>query len=168
MKTLKQKIADIKSEIGKMSKDKANPFFKSKYFDLNQILDNLKPLEEMAKISITQPMTNVDGKPALALVIEDLESESIIREVFPMPDLQDPQKIGACVTYFRRFQLSSFFELQAEDDDGNSASGNMPKTGVKSSNKGSFAPKTGYQTVAERKLYEAKNVADFKSDKTPF
>jgi hypothetical protein len=155
-KKLKSKIADIKSNIGRMSKDKANPFFKSKYFDLNQILDNLKPLEEAAKISITQPMTNVDGKPALALVIEDLETDETIREVFPMPDIQDPQKVGACVTYYRRFQLSSFFELQAEDDDGNTASGKVSTSGAKSSNNGSFAPnsvvKGAYTTAQSKKV----------------
>ena len=121
-KTLKQKIADIQKEIGKMKKDKTNPFFKSKYFDLTQIQDNLNPLAEKHKVLITQPPSNCDGRPALALVIADLESDEEIREVAIVPDLPDPQKMGASFTYFRRYALSGYFRLDTEDDDGNFAS----------------------------------------------
>ncbi len=124
---LREKIAIIKSEIGKMSKEKDNPFFKSKYFDINQILENLKPLEEKHKISITQPLTHIETVPAIALVIDDLESEEQIREVTPLPVNNDPQKMGSSITYFRRFALVSYFELQAEDDDGNKGASKAPE-----------------------------------------
>lgn len=125
-KELKQKIAEIKNEIGKMEKKKENPYFKSKYFDINQLLENLKPFEEKHKISITQPLTHAGDQPAIALVIDDLESDEQIREVMIMPNLQDPQKMGSAVTYYRRYALVSYFELQAEDNDANHASGKAP------------------------------------------
>ena len=40
-----------------------------------------------------------------------------------LPDIQDPQKLGSCITYYRRYTLASLLGLQAEDDDGNAASG---------------------------------------------
>lgn len=145
---LKEKIALIQSEVGKMSKDKANPFFHSKYADLNQILDNLNPLFEKHKIGVNQPLTNVDGRPALALVIEDLESEEIRREIVTLPDLQDPQKMGSSTTYYRRYSLVSYFRLQTEeDDDGNKASGNN-------------VVKVPYKPVAVKKAEFEKNKAD--------
>lgn len=119
---LKQKIADIQKEIGKLEKDKDNPFFKSKYVDLNQILDTLKPLEEKHKICITQPLSNIAGRPAIDLCIEDLESDEFVEEKITLPDLQDPQKMGSCITYYRRYQLLSYFKMQTEDDDANLAS----------------------------------------------
>ena len=39
-----------------------------------------------------------------------------------LPNLQDPQKLGSAITYFRRYTLQSLLGLQAEDDDGNKAS----------------------------------------------
>jgi hypothetical protein len=38
-----------------------------------------------------------------------------------LPELNDPQKIGSCITYYRRYTLASLL-LQAEDDDANLAS----------------------------------------------
>ena len=40
-----------------------------------------------------------------------------------LPVIADPQKLGSCITYYRRYTLSSLLGLQAEDDDANSASG---------------------------------------------
>ena len=41
-----QKIALIQSEIGAISKDTTNPFYKSKYFDINSLIGQLHPLLE--------------------------------------------------------------------------------------------------------------------------
>ena len=54
---LKEKIAFIQSAIDGLSKKEENPFFKSKYVDLNQIIDALRPLEQEQKISIIMPLS---------------------------------------------------------------------------------------------------------------
>ena len=41
----------------------------------------------------------------------------------PLGDITDPQKLGGAITYYRRYTLQSLLGLQAEDDDGNTASG---------------------------------------------
>ncbi len=117
-----EKVDKIQQEIGTLKKNKSNPFFKSKYLDLTAINENLRPLLEKHKVAMTQPCTNVDGRPALALVLTDLESEEQIREVAILPDLTDAQKMGGAITYFRRYSLVSYFTIDAEDDDGNFAS----------------------------------------------
>lgn len=119
-----EKIGKIQDEIGVLKKNKSNPFFKSKYLDLNEINDNLDPLVKKHELVVTQPMTNVDGRPALALVISDLKSDEEVREIVTLPDLQDAQKMGGAVTYFRRYALVSMFRIEATDDDGNTAVGN--------------------------------------------
>jgi len=128
---LKQKIANIKNEIGVMSKDKSNPFFKSKYFDINQILEHLKPLEEKHKISFTQPLTNVNGVGAIMLRVIDLESSDTEEYITTLPVNIDPQKMGATITYYRRYCFVSYLGIQAEDDDANSSSGTNTQTRAK-------------------------------------
>lgn len=122
-KTLKEKIAFIQSAIDGLSKEANNPFFKSNYVNLNQIIDALRPLENEQKISITMPLTNVDGRPAISLIVEDLEGVKVFTtNTITLPDLTDPQKMGSAITYYRRYMLMSFFNLKAEDDDANLAS----------------------------------------------
>ena len=67
-------------------------------------------------------------------IIQDTESEGRIVSSIPLPEIQDPQKIGGAITYYRRYALVSLLGLQAEDDDGNTASGRANKK-VKSNQK---------------------------------
>ncbi len=118
---LKEKIAFIQNAIDGLSKDATNPFFHSNYVELNQVIDALRPLEIEQKISITMPLTSVAGRPAVSLVIKDLETDEEISNAITLPDLQDPQKMGSSISYFRRYSLMSYFNLKAEDSDGEGA-----------------------------------------------
>ena len=40
-----------------------------------------------------------------------------------LPEINDPQKLGSAITYYRRYTLASLLGLQAVDDDANIASG---------------------------------------------
>ena len=114
------KILKIQSEIGVLSKTETNPFFKSKYLDINGILTNLQPLLAKHNLLVTQPLCEVGGKPCLMTEVFDIvNNQSLIKGFMPLPDLQDPQKMGSAITYYRRYSLQSLFLLQAEDDDGN-------------------------------------------------
>lgn len=115
------KILKIQTEIGVLSKTETNPFYKSKYMDINGLLAHLVPLLAKHKLTVIQPLTNIDGRPAIFTIVLD-EDKEILRESMPLPDLQDPQKVGSAITYYRRYALQSLFLLQAEDDDGNHAS----------------------------------------------
>lgn len=118
------KILKIQSEIGVLSKDKENPFFKSSYLDINSLLAQLQPILEKHKVVVMQPLHNIEGKPALkTLVCNTEDHKEILQATIPLPDLQDPQKMGSAITYYRRYALQSLFLLQAQDDDANHASG---------------------------------------------
>ena len=54
-----KKIFDLQSEIGAISKEADNPFFKSKYFDINSLIKQLHPLLIKNKLVLLQPL--VDG-----------------------------------------------------------------------------------------------------------
>jgi hypothetical protein len=59
-------------------------------------------------------------------VVYDKENLVIQSEV-TLPDLQDPQKMGSAITYYRRYSLQSLFLLQAQDDDGEIAKPKVSK-----------------------------------------
>ncbi len=116
------KLFKLQQEIGKISKSQENPFYKSRYFDINKLLEQLQPLLEKHKLLILQPLGHIEGKPAIQTRIVDAETgDIVIATETPLPDIQDPQKMGSAITYYRRYSLQSLLGLQAEDDDGNSA-----------------------------------------------
>ena len=121
MKEFKQKIFKLQNEVGKISKDKTNPFFKSQYTDINSLLEQLHPYLEKYELMLTQPIK--DG--TVYTVINDINSDEEISSGISLPELSDPQKIGSCITYYRRYTLTSLLALQADDDDGNKASNSV-------------------------------------------
>jgi hypothetical protein len=116
-KTIYWKLSKVKSEIGALSKNAKNPFFKSDYLDLNGILSAVEPLLEKWGLVLVQPI--VGG--SVESIIIDLEGEEEIKSTMPLPSITDPQKLGSAITYFRRYTLQSLLALQAVDDDGNTA-----------------------------------------------
>ena len=117
-KTLHEKLYNLQSEVGAISKDSTNPFFKSKYFDINGLLNHIQPLLKKNRLLLIQPIE--DGK--VKSVIRDVDSNESFSSEMVLPEISDPQKMGSAITYFRRYTLQSLLALQAEDDDGNSAS----------------------------------------------
>lgn len=115
-------------EINALQKDKDNPYFKSKYVDLNQILDEVKKKVQEAGFSMPQTIKNsvVDNELKTYLHTELIWSET--GEVFldcdlPLVGISDMQKLGSAITYARRYSLLPMLQIQCEDDDGNEASG---------------------------------------------
>tara|TARA_R110001606_G_scaffold17959_2_gene68603 strand:- start:1847 stop:2395 length:549 start_codon:yes stop_codon:yes gene_type:complete len=115
-----KKIFDLQSEIGAISKEADNPFFKSKYFDINSLIKQLHPLLIKNKLVLLQPL--VDG--TVKSIISDLDGNSV-ESSLELPTNLDAQKIGSAITYYRRYTLASLLGLQAEDDDGNKAASNV-------------------------------------------
>lgn len=119
MKSINQKLFALQQEIGAISKDAKNPFFKSSYFDINSLLKNLKPLLGKYKLVLHQPIE----KGEVHSIIECVDTNERTKpSSLELPDISDPQKLGSCITYFRRYTLVSLLGLQADDDDGNLAS----------------------------------------------
>lgn len=112
------KLFEAKKEIGKISKDSKNPFYKSKYFDVNKLLEHIEPIMEKNNLLLLQPI--IDNK--VKTIIIDINSGEEVSSELALLNIQDPQKIGSAITYYRRYTLQSLLGLQSEDDDGNKAS----------------------------------------------
>lgn len=120
-KPFKERLLEAQGLIGAIKRDSENPFFKSKYFDINALLAEIKPILNTAGIIIAQKLTHVEGKLALATVLQDAYSDEAIGDICPLPETADAQKAGSAITYFRRYALQSLLALEAEDDDANGA-----------------------------------------------
>ncbi len=118
MKNLYLKLAEVKREVGKVSKNSINPHFKKTYADLNALIDAVEPILLEKGLLMLQPIQNGN----VTTVIIDCESSESIESSIALPALQDPQKLGSAITYFRRYTLQSLLGLMAEDDDANKAS----------------------------------------------
>ena len=103
-----------------VKKDASNPFFKSKYASLSNILDAIKvPLDESGLVFSQLP----DGENGLSTIIIHAESGEFIESTYDMvPVKNDPQGRGSAITYQRRYALASTLGLNIdEDDDANTA-----------------------------------------------
>lgn len=118
------KLAKAINEIKPIVKDSLNPHFKKKYFDINGMLEIVKPILSKNKLMLLQPIIsgNVHSQ------IFDVETGELIAEsaLEMNPNLNAQQK-GSEITYYRRYTLQSLLGLEAEDDDANQASGKTEK-----------------------------------------
>ena len=117
-----KKLSLAKADFDPILKNKINSFFKDRdgkptaYADLGSILEAIGPALDKHGLLLSQPI--LDGK--VVSKIYDIDgSESIYSEI-DLPQGLDAQKLGAAISYFRRFTLQSLLALSAEDDDGNS------------------------------------------------
>lgn len=121
IKNIAQALSEFHKRIGKIKKEANNPFFKSKYASLSNILDNIDtPLSE-SNLVVTQFPTANNG---LTTILIHTESGEYMQDTYDMhPVKNDPQSIGSAITYARRYALGAILSLNIDDDDdGNAAS----------------------------------------------
>jgi hypothetical protein len=74
-----------------------------------------------------------------------------------LPNIQDPQKLGSAITYYRRYTLQSLLGLQAEDDDGNTATKQVKEERKPAFKEGGWDYLTGGKATQEH-IQQALNV----------
>ena len=118
------KLHAAKQKIGKVVKNANNPHFKKSYADINALVETVEPILLEQGLLLLQPI----AEGVVSTLIIDIESGQSVVSSMRLPEIQDPQKIGSAVTYYRRYTLQSLLSLQAEDDDANSASATVKNT----------------------------------------
>jgi hypothetical protein len=119
MKALATALVKFNMEMGKITKDSKNPFFKSSYASLPHILEAVRPHLVSCGLSVVQMPTG-DGMLRTILMHE---SGEFIESEFSMKLVKaDPQALGSAITYARRYAIGAILNLSIdEDDDANSA-----------------------------------------------
>lgn len=123
MKEIAKALVAAQKEMGNAVKDSNNPFFKSKYADLNSVREACLPILNENGISVIQPIVHIEGKNFVKTILLHTSGESLesLTEIVYSKQ-NDAQAQGSGITYARRYGLQSLVCIGAEDDDGNAAS----------------------------------------------
>ena len=122
-------LLKVQSEITNPGNTAINPFFKSKYAPLPDILNLVRPLlNKHGLILIQNTGSNDEGLPFVQTILLDAEGDGTVEseKLILRPEKKSVQGIGSAITYGRRYQLSALLGISSEDDnDGNG--GEKPK-----------------------------------------
>lgn len=123
MKQIATALLKAQSEMSNPVKGSANPYFKSKYADLNAVREAVIPVLNANGIVVLQPMVTLEGKNYIKTLFlhESGESLESLTEII-YTKTNDAQAQGSGITYARRYGLQSLACVGADDDDGNKAS----------------------------------------------
>lgn len=120
IKEISKAMVEFHSKVSKIAKSESNPFFKSKYASLANILDVIaKPLNESKLVILQFPTEQYKLTTRLLH-----ESGEWFEDTYEMqPTKHTPQDAGSVITYQRRYAIGAILNLNIdEDDDGNKAS----------------------------------------------
>jgi hypothetical protein len=123
-------LALAQGEIENASKNAANPHFKSKYADLAEVLNTIRPVFAKHGLTIVQ-FPQFDGaRASVVTLIGHKEGGYITAEATCVPAKSDAQGIGSATTYLRRYSAAAAAGIAQEDDDGQAAAHNRKPDAV--------------------------------------
>ena len=115
-------LAKAQGEMGSVKKGSINPFYKSKYADINDCLEAALPALSKHGLAITQgnEFHPIEGYYITTMLIHDSGQWLKSKVRIPLGGKKDAQAIGGACTYGRRYGLAAMVGLAQVDDDGNS------------------------------------------------
>jgi len=114
-------LSKAQGEIENASKSSSNPHFKSKYADLAEVLNTIRPVFSVHGLSLLQT-TGFDGSVVCVTTILGHAGGGYITSTAScVPAKTDAQGIGSATTYLRRYSGAAIAGIAQEDDDGQSA-----------------------------------------------
>jgi len=169
-------LAKAQMELKKAIKSADNPYFKSKYAGLDEVIEACRNTLNKHGIAVTQTVEYTpectkhptDRDPITipqqtVLVTTLLYGEQSIRSVIPLDYKRgDMQAFGSALTYGKRYGLASICCCSTEDsldDDGNKAVGEV-NVEAKVNKRSNYKPKAGVASVDELKEMAAGQAAD--------
>ena len=123
---LSKALAKFQEEVKQPLKDKNNPFFKSKYVPLENVVEAITDVAPKNGLSFVQwALNDENGRVGVATMLMHESGEWIEFDAVHMKaDKETAQGAGALITYLKRYSLSAVFGITSDqDDDGNGASG---------------------------------------------
>jgi len=120
---LAKALSIVQGKLTYATKDSANPFFKSRYADLESVWDSCRSLLAENGLAVMQfPGEYFDGTMSLTTVLSHSSGEWISKEMSLPVTKPDAQGAGSALTYMRRYALAAVVGVVQADDDGNAAS----------------------------------------------
>lgn len=114
-------ICKMQSQLHGAKKSSENPYFNSKYADLESVWEACrKPLTDNG-LSVLQFVGGTAEEPALLTMLLHESGQSFESSMSMKPDKKGPQAVGSCITYMRRYMLAAITGVYQMDDDAESA-----------------------------------------------
>ena len=127
IKDLAAAYCKAQPEIEGASKDKTNPAFRSKYADLGNVVDAIKPALGKHGLSFLQVPHEAENAVRIETILMHSSGQSLSLGTVTVPVTKaDAQGFGSALTYARRYGLLTAFGVAPEDDDGNAAAKAAP------------------------------------------
>lgn len=121
---LAKALSSAQSQIRGALKDSSNPFFKSKYADLESCWDAIREPLTKNGLSVTQTFDWIENCGTVLVTTLLHSSGQWISGKMPLVQVkQDPQSTGSATTYMRRYALAAIVGLVQVDDDGEASHG---------------------------------------------
>jgi ERF superfamily len=117
MKLITAALIAAKAKFTPIHKNKINPHFNFKYATLDEILEAIAPALLANNLLLIQPTIAKDNLTVLKTILIHAESGEQLESELTIPAIADPQKLGAAMTYYRRFSLCSLLAIAPDDDD---------------------------------------------------
>lgn len=116
-------ILQFQGALKGVKRDSNNPFFKSKYADLEQVVETAKPhLQEAGLAFLQSPGAIQNDCLSMSTMLMHADSGEWIIGTGEIPlGKKDPQGAGSAQTYAQRYHLMAMLGLPPVDDDGESA-----------------------------------------------
>jgi hypothetical protein len=115
------------AEMSGAKKSAKNPFFKSNYANLEEVINCVKEPFANNGLSFVQFPISGEGLAGVETIIMHESGEFIANEFMLKCAKNDPQGMGSAITYARRYGLQSAVGIPSEDDDGEGAMQRKPK-----------------------------------------
>lgn len=125
-------LSKFQGEIVSVKKTSVNPYFKSKYADLDAIWDMCRKALSSNGLALIQMPVELGDKLYLESLLIHVSGE-YTKGYYPITPMRqtkehgwiladDPQSVGSAITYGRRYAMSAMLGISAdEDDDGEKA-----------------------------------------------
>ena len=153
-------LVAAQAEFSAVPKGSANPFFKSKYAALPDVVAHAAPVLARHGLAVTQSISFVVGMAQGQTPIDTLTTtllhksgQYIENEMLLHLPKQDPQGQGSAVTYARRYSYMAILGLVADDDDDVNAA-SRPKAKPESNSHVPFQKKAAEVTDLTKQLRE--------------
>ena len=117
-------LAKAQSEIEIAGRKETNPFYKSKYADLAELIKVSRPALTKNGLAVMQQITtDMDAMTWLHTLLVHTSGQWIETRMRVIPVKNDVQSFGSCITYLRRYCYAALINIAVadEDDDGEAA-----------------------------------------------
>lgn len=114
-------LAKMQGEVENATKGSLNPHFKSRYADLAEVLNTVRPVMAANGLSVIQSPSFDGVRVSVTTTVCHASGGYVSGELSCVPAKHDGQGVGAATTYLRRYALAAFTGVAQEDDDGQAA-----------------------------------------------